>query len=114
MVRNRKLPPEGTPERDQVKRVAKEIEKIMVDQGKIIEGGWAGFKSIYLPNVENPNQINDMRVAFFAGCAHLFNSMMSVMDSGEEPTDKDMKRMSMIHAELADFERQFKSKHEID
>lgn len=83
------------------------ITEKLVDEGLIIEGGFAGFKSLCIPKNVSDDQINDMRMAFFAGAQHLFSSIMAVMDSDREPTEKDMERMDIIHAELEKFRAEF-------
>ena len=49
--------------------------------------------------------------AFFAGAHHLFTSIMNVLDPGPdtEPTERDLRRMSQIHAELERYERILKA-----
>jgi hypothetical protein len=42
-------------------------------------------------------------MAFFAGAQHLWGSINSFLEAGEEPTDKDMQRMSHIEKELSQF-----------
>lgn len=75
----------------------------LVDQGKIIEGGWVGLKAAWLHPDAPPEQVDEMRKAFFAGAQHLYASIMTVLDSGEEPTDRDMRRLANIATELDDF-----------
>ena len=58
-----------------------------------------------------PEQLHEMRLAFFAGAQHLFASIMSVLDPGSEPTDADMERMSNIDTELRAFIQDFELRH---
>lgn len=92
---------------------ARELEKHLADQGKIIEGGWAGFRVMAIPDNAPPVQIEEMRNAFFAGAQHLFTSMMSVLESGDEPTEADMRRISLIDVELTQFLATFMRKNGI-
>jgi hypothetical protein len=82
------------------------IAKKMTDDGKIVEAGWQGFKTTVLPYGADENQILVMRTTFFAGAQHLFASIMSILDAGQEPTDADMLRMDKIHQELKAFEQE--------
>lgn len=84
------------------------LQKQLADDGKLIEAGWIGLRLVAVPPDAGPTQLTEMKMAFFAGCAHLFTAMMGVMDEGQEPTDADMNRMALIHAELEAFEQQFK------
>src|SRR4051812_2230018 len=63
--------------------------KGLVDQGKLIEAGFAAFKMMTLQHA-SPEQIADMRIAFFAGAQHLWGSVMTMLDPGENETDADM------------------------
>ena len=87
------------------------ITKMLNDEGKLIEAGWVGFDIMTIPETAGPVQRKEMRQAFFAGSLHLFSSIMSIMDDGEEPTYKDMKRLDMIHKELDEFRRALELKH---
>jgi len=82
--------------------------KALVDQGKLIEAGWVGYQLMVLPKGASEIQVNECRLAFFAGAQHLFGSIMTVLDAGDEPTDDDMARMDLIDRELEEFLKQFK------
>lgn len=58
-----------------------------------------------------PVQLREMRQAFFAGSQHLFGSIMSFLNSGEEPTDANLARMSLIEMELQKFISEFARDH---
>lgn len=83
--------------------VLTELSKVLTDQGKIIEAGWTGYRMGVLPGDCSQVQIDETRLAFFAGAQHLFASMMSILDPGAEPTENDLKRMDLIHEELNQF-----------
>lgn len=95
------------PTKHQVKEAAHQLEQSLVDAGKIIEGGWAGFALAVLPKNVSQVQHDEMRKAFFAGAQHLFASMMNILDPGSEPTDRDLRRMDQIHQELEIFGKSF-------
>ena len=94
-----------------IQEVAQKLSEGLADAGKIIEGGFAGFKMMVIPDSAPQVQTNEMRMAFFAGAAHLFTSIMAVMDSDREPTERDMHRMSMIAQELEEFQKDFELNH---
>ena len=56
-------------------------------------------------------QLDEMRNAFFAGAQHLFALITSVLEPGEEPTEKDLRRMGSIADELDRFIEDFKLRH---
>lgn len=89
------------------KELTLELAKRLTDEGLLIEAGWIGLAIMALPPDCPPAQIQDMRVAFFAGAQHLFDSMMGILDPGGEPTAADEARMNKIQAELNRFAEQF-------
>jgi hypothetical protein len=94
-----------------IQEVAQELAEGLADAGKIIEGGFAGFRMMVIPSEAPPIQVHEMRMAFFAGAQHLFASIMAVMDTDREPTPRDLHRMSMIHEELEAFRKDFELNH---
>jgi len=84
------------------------IDKILAewaDKGKIIEGGWMAYVATSGLESAPELQRKEMRKAYLLGAQHLYASIMGIMDPGTEPTDKDMRRMSLIHDELEAFRR---------
>ncbi len=85
---------------EKTRKVHDALAKAMVDQGKLIEGGFALFE-FYTMHPDAPQiQRDEMRTAFMAGAQHLFGALMCMLDPGEESTDTDMRRIGLIHAEL--------------
>ena len=80
------------------------------DEGKLIEAGFVGLRLAAFPPDVSDLQVREMRMAFFAGAAHLFNSIMNVMTEDREPTDADMKSMELIQKELDLFMVEFEAK----
>jgi hypothetical protein len=75
----------------------------LTDEGLLIAAGWEGFRRSAVPADAAQIQIDEMRLAFFAGADHLFVAMLKFLEEGEEPTAKDLKRMDLIHDELERF-----------
>jgi hypothetical protein len=87
------------------------LTRELTDSGKLIEAGWVGLR-IACDLIDAPaDQLREMRMAFFAGAQHLFGSIMNVLEPGEEPTDKDLQRMDLIHTELDAFIKDFELRH---
>ena len=84
------------------------MTKEMVGQGRLIEGGWIALQMFALPADAPAIQVQEMRMAFFAGAQHLSASIMSVMEQGDEPTADDLRRMELIQTELDLFAEQLK------
>lgn len=89
-------------------KLAHELTKKFVDQGKLIEAGFWTLRATAIRPDAPPVQIEEMRMAFMAGAEHLFGSIMSMLEPGSEPTEKDMNRMELIHAELEKFQAELK------
>lgn len=87
------------------------MSREFTDQGKLIEAGWISLRLTAIHPNASANQLEEMRMAFFAGAQHLFGSIMSILEPDAEPTEKDEQRMEMIHNELNKFIEEFKLKH---
>lgn len=85
--------------REQLERLSKEL----TDQGKLIEAGFVGLRLAAIPDDAPDTQVTEMRNAFFAGAQHLYASLMTILDPGDEPTEADLNRMSLIADELSAF-----------
>lgn len=96
---------------EKMQAAATKLSKTLADAGKIIEGGWEGFRLMVIPKDAGQVQIDGMRMAFFAGSQHLFSSILVVMDSDQEPTESDLRRMTLIHDELESFRKDFELIH---
>lgn len=92
------------------RRFVDDLTKEWADQGKVLQGGWAAFEYLILQGAPDI-QREEMRKAYFAGAQHLFASIMTVLDPGDEPTDQDLVRMEMISKELAAFEMEVTNVH---
>src|SRR3990167_3300965 len=84
------------------------LTKQLMDEGKLIESGFALFAHYVIPKDASQTQIREMRLAWMASAEHLFSSIMSALEPGEEPSDADMKRTDLIVKEL-DYWRAFLS-----
>ena len=100
------IPPE-------LRKMAEDLERQLMDQGLIIEAGWMGFKLLTIPPTASRLQLDAMRNAFFAGAQHLFGSIMTGMDEGTQETEADLRRMDNIQKELDRFLVDFKVRHGI-
>jgi len=91
---------------DQIEKMTKQL----INSGQIIQAGWISLRYVAYPEASE-HQLNMLREAFYAGAQHLFASIMTVLDPGNEPTEADMKRMNKIHEELEHFIKEFKLRH---
>jgi hypothetical protein len=83
------------------------LERELTDRGLLVEAGWVGFRLAVIHQDAPKDQLEEMKMAFFGGAMHLYQSIMSIMESGEEPTEKDLDRMALIHNELQKFGKDF-------
>ncbi len=95
------------------RKYLEQLSRELTDKGKLIESGWIGLR-IACDLEDAPKvQLEEMRNAFFAGAQHLFASIMTILDPGAEPTDKDLERMDLIDRELKAFIQVFELRHGI-
>lgn len=80
--------------------LAIDVSKELINQGKLIEAGFAAYRLYVMHKEAPPVQVDECRIAFMAGADHVFSSIISTLDPGAEPTDADLRRMDEIHAEL--------------
>ena len=86
--------------REQLGEATVELTRKLMDEGKIIEAGFAVFFATVIPKDASPVQRDEMLLSFMAGAQHVFASMVSGLDPGDEPTEADMRRYDRMHAEL--------------
>ncbi len=86
------------------------LAQLLTDQGKIIEAGWVSYLHNVMPKSAGAVQIEETKFAFFAGAQHLFGSIMTILEPGAEPTEKDMQRMDHINNELRAFAAQLSAR----
>jgi hypothetical protein len=94
----------------EIMRKARELTIRLMDEGKLIQGGWEGYKMQLDPRA-GAVQVEETRIAFYAGAHHVFQSIMTAMDPGKEPTEQDMARIALIQAELDEFIAAYRKKH---
>jgi hypothetical protein len=95
---------------DAQNKAASIITRMLADEGKLLEAGWQVYRLLCLRMPPHENR-EDLQEAFMAGCEHTFASMIGMLDSEEEPTDADMQRMNMLHAELEPITAKLKLKY---
>ncbi len=91
-----------------MKQIIDELSRRATDEGRIIELGWLALRKAAIPADASEVQLAEMRKAFFAGAQHLFASILSILEPGEDATEADLGRMDKIDAELREFVRRFK------
>jgi hypothetical protein len=70
----------------------------------LIETQWRSLaKATGISEKDNPVQYQEMRRGFFSGAFALLQSIISVLEPGDEPTDKDLAQMDAIDQEITQF-----------
>ena len=98
------------------RKIVDAVTNAAVDDGKLIELGFRSLLAAAYPGWQDKMmqlQYDAIREAYFAGCQHLFASIMGGLDDGTEPTEADLKRMTLIEHELNGFIEEFKIRHGI-
>ena len=92
--------------------VTSAIAKVTIDSGQgVVKFGWDAYRRYFVPKDMSPSDLTVVQNAFYCGAQHLFASVNSVLNEGEDPTDEDIERMNKISEELATWARQFKQIH---
>lgn len=100
----------STTPQEQMKAAAEQMAHTLADEGRLVEAGWVSFKASVMPPDAPDLQVEGMRVGFYAGCAHLFSSIMVILDPSGAERERDLNRMGQIHAELEAFKESFEPK----
>jgi hypothetical protein len=96
---------------EQQRRIHDELMKRFTADGRLIEAGWQSMLLLVVPKDAPDVQVKEMRNAFFMGAQHLYAALMCIMDEDAEPTEADMKKMSLIHHELEAFRKEVTTTH---
>src|SRR6516162_530034 len=80
-----------------------EITKELTDKGKLIQAGFTLYTHYVIPKDASSTQVAECLFAYMAGAEHLFDSIMNIMEPGEEPTEADMRRMDLIHNKIEEW-----------
>lgn len=74
---------------------------------KPVEEGWLRLKGLL--GSRSAEELDNLRLVFFAGARHVFESMVMIAEEGKEPTptEDDMKRVELIGEELEQFIQDF-------
>ena len=80
-----------------------QLSRRLADEGKLIEAGWAALRIQAIPLNAPAVQLQEMRMAYMAGAQHLFSSIMTILEPGQDETEADLTRMDLIHKELEAF-----------
>lgn len=94
------------------RQIVEQITKEFADRGMIMEGGWKALLALDVPPGASDLQKSEMRKAYFYGAQHLFASILSIMEPGTEPTEKDMNRVTLISKELERFADKLKKEEQ--
>ncbi len=91
--------------------VQERLARQLIEQGSLIEAGWVSMRQLTLPQDTPKDQLEQMRETFFAGAQHVFGSMMTMLEAGDDPTSADLRRMKNIAFELEEFIKEYSRKH---
>ena len=83
----------------QQQRVFNGITRKLADEGRLVEGGWQILAATWF-RTRDPEAQEALRLAYYSGAQHVFASVISMLDAGDDATPADMERMTKIHNEL--------------
>lgn len=82
-----------------VDRKALAMTNKLANEGQLIAGGLASYCVIEGIDLDAP-EFPYIAHAYMSGAEHLFSSIMNILDPGSEPTERDLKKMDAIAAEI--------------
>jgi len=84
-------------------RVAKQ------DKELLIEKVWLSYRHAVIPAAAGATQVIESRRAFYAGAQALLQTILGILEPGEDPTEEDLRTISLIQAELNRFNDKVKA-----
>lgn len=79
----------------------------MIKGKSSLAAAWRAYEEMVVHPQAPDIQREECKLAFYAGAATLFYSIMIGLDPGTEPTDADMARMDAINKEVEQFAATF-------
>lgn len=76
------------------------VSQQLIKDGKLLEAGWTALRVYGNLDHCTPQQLEEFRLVYLAGCQHLWASVISTVDEDSEPTEADMERMNQIGQEI--------------
>lgn len=97
------------PTKKQVEQMARKLTEKAAGEGLVMELGWRSTETMLLPKETTDAARKVMRDVFYLGAQHLWGSVMSFLQAGDdtEATIQDMARMSLVDIELKAFLEDF-------
>ena len=87
------------------RKFLEEASQKLADKGLLIEAGWLAFRIMFLQSAP-PVALRLARLAYMSGAQHLFASILAMLESGDEETPADLRRMELIQHELDAFTKE--------
>jgi hypothetical protein len=76
--------------------------RTLARKGRLVDEAFCIFQQVVFPGA-GPEQVNDLRIAFFGGASEIHALMIAALDQGLQETDGDMKFMEAWVKEIEDF-----------
>lgn len=83
----------------EVEKLAVKMHHDLANQGKVLAGGFEALKILNAEMV-NSSDIPLMEHCYYSGADHVIMTLLNVLDEGNEPSERDMKRFDQIMEEL--------------
>lgn len=73
-------------------------------QGKLVEGGWQGFRDASIAPDAPEAQLIDMRASFFAGATYVFLTVTAAIQN-DTPQDETLATITALSSELVEYSK---------
>jgi hypothetical protein len=73
-------------------------------QGKLVEGGWQGFRDTSIAPDAPEAQLTDMKASFFAGATYVFLTVTAAIQN-DTPQDETLATITALSSELVEYSK---------
>jgi hypothetical protein len=74
-----------------------------MDKELLIEEAWLSYRNAVIPAAAGATQLIETRRAFYAGACGLLQTVLKILEPGQEATAADVRTVGLIAAELRRF-----------
>lgn len=78
---------------------------------RLLETEWVNFRNQVIPKGAPQIQLLEMRRAFYAGAWAYYSLIMNLLEPGTDATEKDLRMMAQLDAEMRDFRDRVEKGH---
>jgi hypothetical protein len=109
----RKKKKSSVPPHIRMQKVIQQVTQQMADKGTAVEDGYKAFRNHFLPPELDNDAVELYRKIWFLSADFTYDLINGLMTDDREPTEDDLRRMTMIYNELVAFRKEVTTLHVI-